>query len=64
MTFIRDDLSGAIINTDDNYYKMILAKREEKQKSAKLQDELDCLKCELSEIKDLLNQVLNGKKYG
>ena len=64
MTFIRDDLSGAIINTDDNYYKMILAKREEKQKSAKLQDELDCLKSELSEIKDLLNQVLNGKKYG
>ena len=59
MTFIRDDLSGAIINTDDNHYKMILARREEKKKAAKLEQELDCLKCELSEIKDLLNQVLN-----
>lgn len=59
MTFIRDDHSGAVINTDDNQYKMILAKREEKMKSAKLQEELDCLKCELSEIKNLLNQVLN-----
>lgn len=59
MTFIRDDISGAIINTDDNHYKMILARREEKMKSLRLQEELDCLKCELSEIKDLLNQVLN-----
>lgn len=61
MTFVRDDGTGAIINTDDNYYKMILAKREEKLKSKQLEQEIDCLKCELTEIKLLLNQVLNRK---
>jgi hypothetical protein len=64
MTFIRDDSTGAIINNDDNYYKMILAKREEKKKADSLQNKMNCLECELKEIKNLLNQVLNGKNYG
>jgi len=59
MTFVRDNGTGAIINTDDNYYRMILARREETKKTKDLQKELYCLKCELSEIKLLLNQVLN-----
>lgn len=64
MTFIRDDSTGAIINKDNNYYKMILARREEKKKSDNLQEKIYCLECELTEIKDLLKQVLNGKNYG
>ena len=64
MTFIRDESTGAIINRDDNYYKMILAKRKEKQKADDFQERVYCLECELTEIKDLLKQVLNGKNYG
>lgn len=64
MTFIRDVSTGAIINKDDNYYKMILAKRKEKQKADDFQERMYCLECELTEIKDLLKQVLNGKNYG
>jgi hypothetical protein len=64
MTFIRDDSTGAVINKDDNYYKMILAKREEKNKADSFQERMNCLECELTEIKNLLNQVLNGKNYG
>lgn len=64
MTFIRDDNTGAIINRDDNYYKLILAKRKEKEKAEKFQQRMLSLECELTEIKDLLKQVLNGKNYG
>lgn len=64
MTFMRDNGTGAIINTDDNYYKMILAKREEKKKAEVFRERMECLECELTEIKYLLKQVLNGKNYG
>jgi hypothetical protein len=64
MTFIRNDSTGTIINKDDNYYKMILVRREEKKKADNFQEKMDCLECELTEIKNLLKQVLNGKNYG
>ena len=64
MTFIRDDSTGAIINKDDQYYKMILARREEKNKTQNLQEKIILIERELIEIKNLLNQVLNGKNYG
>jgi hypothetical protein len=64
MTFVRDDGTGAIINKDDNYYKMILLKREEKRKTECFHQRMHTLECELVEIKDLLKQVLNGKNYG
>jgi hypothetical protein len=64
MTFVRDSNTGAIINKDDNYYKMILAKREEQRKAEVFQERMECLECELTEIKQLLKQVLNGKSYG
>jgi hypothetical protein len=64
MTFVRDISTGAIINKDDNYYKMILAKREEQKKAQAFRERMECLECELTEIKQLLKQVLNGKNYG
>lgn len=64
MTFIRDDSTGAIINKDDNYYKMILSRREEKKKAESFQEKMYSLECELTEVKNLLKQVLNGKNYG
>lgn len=64
MTFIRDIGTGAIINKDDSHYKMILSKREEQRKVQQFQQKMECLECELTEIKNLLKQVLNGKSYG
>lgn len=64
MTFVRDNGTGAIINTDDNYYKIILSKREEQKKAEVFRERMETLECELTEIKYLLKQVLNGKNYG
>jgi hypothetical protein len=61
---MRDDNTGAIINKDDNYYKMILSRREEKKKAESFQEKMYSLECELTEVKNLLKQVLNGKNYG
>jgi hypothetical protein len=64
MTYLRDDHTGAIINKDDNYYKMILSRREEKKKTEIFHQKIHSLECELTEIKNLLKQVLNGKNHG
>jgi hypothetical protein len=62
--FTRDPVSKAIINTEDSYYKAILARRQDQKKNNELESELDTLRNELSEIKELLLQVVSGKNYG
>lgn len=62
--YARDPHTKVVINTDDGYYKAIVARRMDKQKTAKLENELEEVRSELCEIKALLQQVLNGKKYG
>jgi len=64
MSFKRDPRSGALINTDDAYYKSIVAMRAERAKAEEVRCEMDQLRCELSEIKNLLKSVLSGKNYG
>lgn len=61
--FVRDINSGMLINTDNSHYKAILSKRSEKKRAEALCTELDSLKSEMIEIKMLLQEVLNGKKY-
>jgi hypothetical protein len=62
--FARDPVTKVVINTEDSYYKAILARRQDKKKNYELENEISSLRSELSEIKDLLNQVLSGKNYG
>lgn len=62
--FARDPVTKVVINTEDSYYKAILARRQDKKKNYELENEINSLRSELSEIKDLLNQVLSGKNYG
>ena len=62
--FTRYPVSKAIINNEDSYYKDIVARRQDKKKNNELESELDTLRNELSEIKELLLQVVSGKKYG
>ena len=62
--YARDPVSKAVINTEDSYYKAIVARRQDKKKNQKLEAEICDLRSELSEIKSLLQQVVSGKNYG
>ena len=64
MTYVRDTTSHAVINTDDSHYRSILLKRQQEKKTKAVESELDELRCELSEIKALLEKVISGKNYG
>lgn len=61
MAYERDMKTGLVINTDDSQYKSILAMRNHKKQSERLCSEIDSLKDELSEIKALMQKVINGK---
>ena len=62
--YARDPQSKAVINTDDGYYKSIVARRHDKKKNHELEQEMQDLKTELCSIKSLLQQVMSGKNYG
>lgn len=62
--YYKDTSSGAIINIDDNYYQQILAERQRLKEQQALCDEMQTLKGELTEIKSLLAQIVNGQKNG
>lgn len=64
MSFQRDPATRAVINTDDSYYKSILAARQGRKESEEMCNKLSALETELSEIKSLLEQFLVGKKNG
>lgn len=61
---VRDMSSGAIINMDDGYYKHIVAQRAQNKQMQQQCEEMQALKNELSDIKLMLQQVLNGRKDG
>lgn len=62
--YLKDTISGAIINTDDTYYQQILAERKRIKEQQAMCDEMNTLKGELSDIKNLLVQIVNGNKNG
>ena len=59
---VRDMKSGAIISTSRveyiNYMKAVKLKEEEKQQTKNMCDELNKLKDEFAEIKNLLKQII------
>ena len=55
--FIRDKETGVIVNTDDSYYKAILAEREKEEIKKNFRE----LEADLFQIKKLLADVINGK---
>ena len=62
---VRDTSSGAIISTNDNEYNVFKAKREAELKRQKqIEDqltEINDLKNEMMEIKQMLSILLKGK---
>lgn len=61
---VRDITSGAIINMDDSYYKQILASRQHAKQTQDVCNRMSEIESELSEIKSLLQQIVNGRTNG
>lgn len=59
---VRDGQSSALINNDANAYRRFLAERERDRKFITHEQEIINLKKEISDIKLLLQQLLNGTK--
>ena len=61
---VRDPNTDQIINTNASAYQQYINRREqrkrEKEKSLKVEEDLANLKSELSEIKSLLKELVNG----
>jgi hypothetical protein len=57
MSFVKRD--GIVINTDDAYYRAVVAQRESEKKSRELNDKVCELQSELSEIRMMLAQITN-----
>lgn len=63
---LRDTKTGAIVNSDLNgyndYVKMKQIKLEERQRISNMQSEINDLKTDLGEIKNLLKELVNGSR--
>ena len=61
---VRDPNTDQIINTNRNAYQQYVNRREkrkiEKEKSLNVEEDIANLKNELSEIKSLLKELVNG----
>lgn len=54
-SYVKDELSGAIINVDSSMLAERLNRVKSKENLKKMQDEIDKLKYELQNIKKFLN---------
>ena len=61
---VRDPKTDQIINTNTSAYEQYISQRKrrklEKEKSLNVEEDLANLKSELSEIKSLLRELVNG----
>lgn len=57
--FFRDRYTGAILNNDNSAYLHYMKMKEQKQRE---KDELDQLKRDIVEIKELLKEITNGSR--
>lgn len=62
--FVKDPISQAVINTDDAEYIRVMTERERAKKLAALSYDVDNIKSEMTEIKQLLLQIVNGRQNG
>lgn len=61
--FVKDS-SGLVINSNDEQYKSILARRQQKKQIDNLGSQLTELSDELQQIKNMLKDLLDGKNHG
>jgi hypothetical protein len=58
---VRDMNTNVIINTNDAEYNRILEQRKQHKQTQAVQHQIDSLKNEFIELKEMLKQVLNGR---
>lgn len=58
---VRDMNTKAVINTNVAEYNHILEKRKQQKNIQTVQQQIDSLKNEFSELKQLIIQLVNGK---
>lgn len=61
--FVKDS-SGLVINKNDEHYKSILVRRQQKKQIDDLGSQITELNDELRQIKSMLKDLLNGKNHG
>lgn len=59
---VRDPVTKAIINTNISEYEMLLEKRKNSKQIQTIQQQIDSLKNEFSDLKGLILQLINGNK--
>lgn len=59
INLFRDEKSGAIVNLDTREYQNYVRLRSERKKQ---REEIEQLKTDVSEIKQLLKDLINGSK--
>ena len=61
---VRDPNTDQIVNTNESAYQQYITRRQkrkrEKEKSLNVEEDLANLKSEMSEIKSLLKELVNG----
>lgn len=60
--FVRDPKNLAILNTDSEAIKRHEMKMEQLRKQKQRDDEINTIKNELSELKSMLRELINGKQ--
>lgn len=58
---VRDLNTKAVINTNVTEYNYIVEKRKQQKNIQTVQHQIDSLKTEFSELKQLILQLVNGK---
>ena len=62
--FVRDMHSTAVLNKDRDAYDRFLLERQQHLQQQQMAADVENLRGELSEIKQLLKQLLNGNTHG
>lgn len=62
--FVRDMHSTAVLNNDRNGYQQFLLERQQLIQQQQLVADVDGLRGELSDIKQLLQQLITGRTHG
>jgi len=62
--FVRDMHSTAVLNKDRDAYDRFLLERQQHLQQQQIAADVENLRGELSEIKQLLKQLLNGNTHG
>ena len=56
--YLRDDSNHALINTNVNAYKQYVSQRESQNKVRSLESEVDSLKSDITDIKEMLSILI------